>query len=235
MARATTEKFHEMTLEFDTSGTVLPPASVAALSVSAAASAIFTMSASDIAYFTAGDTVIISGGVSNFSTVNGSKVVGVITGATFPLNPPAVTTGSPLTTTIMLQPKIPTGLVWSKLCGLTSRTVNRTTTIQTTQVPDCDDESLPAAVERAVQSAEVTVAGTGVWAAQSHGTLMTWWRAGTTKNIRIGNVKAPSGTILYEIGPAYLTQLNNVAQYGQKVTADIQIEFDGMPLVQNAP
>lgn len=118
---------------------------------------------------------------------------------------------------------------FSKLCGLTSRTINRTSNMQTSEIPDCDDESLPAAVERSVQSQEVTISGTGTWAAQSHGTMMDWFYSGATKNIRVGHLKAEPGDTEYETGPAYLATLNNTAERGPKVTAEISIEFDGLP------
>ncbi|TIX45591.1 MAG: hypothetical protein E5V26_03330, partial [Mesorhizobium sp.] len=62
--------------------------------------------------------------------------------------------------------------IYSKLCGLTSRGINRQSNMQTSEVPDCDDESLPAVVERAVQSQEVTISASGVWSAESHGTIL---------------------------------------------------------------
>ncbi|WP_043620495.1 phage tail tube protein [Ensifer sp. ZNC0028] len=120
--------------------------------------------------------------------------------------------------------------VFAKLCGLTSRTTNRTSNMSTSEVPDCDNEALPAAVERAVQSQEVTISGTGVWAAQSHGTMMDWWYSGATKNIRVGHLKAEPGDTEYETGPAYLVTLNNTAERGAKVTAEIEIQFDGLPV-----
>ena len=119
--------------------------------------------------------------------------------------------------------------VYSKMCGLTGNALNRTHNMQTTEVPDCDDESLPAAVERAVQSSEIVLSGTGVWAAQSHGTMMSWWYSGATKNIRVGHLKANPGDTEYESGPAYLTTLNHSRERGQKVTAEIEIQFDGLP------
>lgn len=119
---------------------------------------------------------------------------------------------------------------WSKICGLTGRTVNRSSNMSTTETPDCDNEALPAAVERAVQSQEVTVSGTGVWAAQSHGIMMDWWYSGATKNIRIGHLKAIEGDTQYETGPAYLVSLSHAAERGQKVTAEIEIQFDGLPI-----
>lgn len=119
--------------------------------------------------------------------------------------------------------------VFAKWCGLTGNALNRTHNMQTTEVPDCDDESLPAAVERAVQSSEVVLSGTGVWAAQSHGNAMDWWYSGQTRNIRVGHLKAEPGDTEYETGPAYLVNLNHSRERGQKVTAEIEIQFDGLP------
>lgn len=118
---------------------------------------------------------------------------------------------------------------WIKICGLTGNSLNRTHNMSTTEVPDCDNEALPAAVERAVQSSEVTLSGTGVWAAQSHGTMMDWWYSGATKNIRVGHLKAEPGDTEYETGAAYLVNLNHSRERGQKVAAEIEIQFDGLP------
>jgi len=118
---------------------------------------------------------------------------------------------------------------YSKVCGLTGRGINRQHNMQTSEVPDCDDESLPAAVERAVQSSEVTVSGTGIWSAESHGLLLDWWYSGATKNIRIQHVLADTGDTEYESGAAYLQSINNQAERGTKVTAELSIEFDGLP------
>lgn len=123
--------------------------------------------------------------------------------------------------------------VYSKLCGLTSRGINRQSNMQTTEVPDCDDESLPAVQERAVQSQEATISASGVWAAESHGTILGWWRSGATKSVRIHHVNATSGTPEYETGDAYLVSINNQAERGNKVTAELSIEFDGVPTVTN--
>lgn len=119
--------------------------------------------------------------------------------------------------------------VYTRVCGLTQRGINRAHNIQETEVPYCDDESLPAAVEIAVQSSTVTINASGAWAAQSHELMLQWWRSGQSKNIRIGHLRAEPGDIEYEMGPALLTSLNNEAQRGQKVTAEVEIRFDGMP------
>lgn len=119
--------------------------------------------------------------------------------------------------------------VFSRVCGLTGRGINRSHNMSTSEVPDCADESLPAAVERAVQSSEVTISGTGVWSKESHGNLLNWWYSGQPLNIRIQHVLAETGDTEYESGPAYLQSINNQADRGQKVQAEISIEFDGLP------
>jgi hypothetical protein len=130
---------------------------------------------------------------------------------------------------MVLEVETETPGTYAKLCGLTSRGIQRQHNMQTSEVPDCDDESLPAAVERAVQSSEVTISGSGVWASQSHETMLDWWYSGQTKNIRVKHANAAVGDTEYETGPAYLQSISNQAERGQKVTAEISIEFDGLP------
>lgn len=119
---------------------------------------------------------------------------------------------------------------FSKICGITQRGINRQHNMQTTEVPaDCEDESLPAVVERAVQSSEVTISGTGVWASQSHQLMLDWWYSGGKKTIRVQHVNAAVGETEYETGAAILVNLNNAVEKGQKVSAEIEIQFDGLP------
>lgn len=121
------------------------------------------------------------------------------------------------------------------ICGMIDVTINRTSNVDTAEVPDCSDESLPLAVERQVRSQEVTVNATGVWALESHQNLMGWWRSGATRNARIRNAKTQadgsSGDTTIESGPALLVNLNNSRTKGQKVTAQIDLQFDGVPAV----
>lgn len=122
---------------------------------------------------------------------------------------------------------------FSTLCGLTDVTINRTSNIDTTEVPDCDDESLPLAIERAVRSQEVSISATGVWALGSSGAMMDWWYSGGTKPTRLRNAKieteGATGDTSAETGPALLVTLNNSRTKGQKVTAEVEIQFDGVP------
>lgn len=115
------------------------------------------------------------------------------------------------------------------ICGITTRGVDRTSNMNSNEVPDCDDEDLPNEVQKDVQSQEVTISGSGLWSSQSHGTMMDWWYSGQSKNVRIHHVKAAVGDTEYETGPAYLTKLSNAVTKGQRTTADVSIEFDGIP------
>lgn len=125
----------------------------------------------------------------------------------------------------------PTGSpgTYTRVCGLTSRGIDRKHNMQTSEVPDCDDEDLPSAVERSVQSSEVTISGSGVWSQQSHEKLLDWWYAGTTLNVRIQHVNAASGDTEYEGGAAYLVTIGNRGEKGPKVGTELSLEFDGVP------
>jgi Phage major tail protein 2. len=124
---------------------------------------------------------------------------------------------------------------YAPICGLIDVTINRTSNVDTAEVPDCDDESLPLSLEKQVRSQEVTISATGVWALQSNKTMLEWWYSGATKNIRVRNAKAENdgsqGEPYAESGPALLASLSSSRTKGQKVTAEIEIQFDGLPTV----
>lgn len=118
---------------------------------------------------------------------------------------------------------------YAKLCGLIDVTINRAASVDTAEVPDCADESLPLSLEKQVRSIEVKVSGSGVWAQTSAGTMMDWFYSSGTKNIRVRNTKAATGQTETEAGPALLVKLDHSRSKGKKVTAEIEIEFDGTP------
>lgn len=119
--------------------------------------------------------------------------------------------------------------VYEAICGLVDVTITRTANVDTAEVPDCDDESLPLALEKQVRSIEVTVSGTGVWARTSQSALKEWFYSSETKNIRIRDTAAANGDVEIESGAALLTSLTNTRTKGQKVSAEIEIQFDGTP------
>lgn len=121
------------------------------------------------------------------------------------------------------------GSTWTRICGMIDVEITRTSNIDTAEVPDCADESLPLAVERQVRSIEVSASGTGVWAQSSHETLMDWFYSSAALDARIGNLKADVGDTEYETGVAILANLSNSRTKGQKVSAAIELQFDGTP------
>ena len=129
----------------------------------------------------------------------------------------------------------PTGApnVYTPICGLIDVEIDRVSNLDEAEIPDCDDESLPLSVEVQVRSQTVTVTGTGSWARQNSTLMLTWWRNGTTLNARLRNenvvVNGVTGDITHEYGPAILSNLKNRRDKGVKVTAELEIRFDGVP------
>lgn len=121
------------------------------------------------------------------------------------------------------------GTTWARLCGLIDVEITRTANVDTAEVPDCDDESLPLSIEKQVRSIEFSASATGVWAQESHGTMMDWFYSSAAKDCRIGNLKAAVGETEYETGMALLTSLSQSRTKGQKVSASIELQFDGTP------
>lgn len=122
------------------------------------------------------------------------------------------------------------GTTWAMLCGLVGVTINRSAQFDSTEVPaDCDDESLPLSIERAIRTVEVTVSADGVWEQNAHETMLDWFYSGTGKQIRLGHLNAAVGNTEYEMGSAFLSSYSNQRQKGSKVTASIEIQFDGTP------
>lgn len=116
---------------------------------------------------------------------------------------------------------------YARVCGLTDVQFNRTANVDSTEVPDCDDESKPYIVEKEVRSIELSVSASGVWARESHEQILDWFYGASTKLARIGHLAAGSGDTQYEGGPCLLTAVNNSRSKGQKVTASLEFAFAG--------
>lgn len=130
---------------------------------------------------------------------------------------------------LALQMETATAGTYTTICGLVDVTISRRANVDTVEIPDCTDESLPLSIERQVRSIEVSVSATGVWAQESYGDMMDWFYSSATKNIRIRNAKAAVGDTEYETGAALLTSLDHARTKGQKVSASIELMFDGTP------
>lgn len=122
---------------------------------------------------------------------------------------------------------------YTSICGLKDATITRQSNVDTEEVGDCSDESLPFAVTKSVRSIEMMISGTGTWAQESHSKMLAWWRSASTFNVRVRNTAVASGQIEIEAGDAFLTRLNNQRTKGKVVSADIQIEFETLPTTTN--
>ncbi|MER9135115.1 phage tail protein [Mesorhizobium sp. M0830] len=125
--------------------------------------------------------------------------------------------------------------IYTPICGMTDVTISRTATIDSTEIPDCDDESLPLSVEKQVRSIDVSISATGVWAKTSQDMLKAWFYSAAVKNVRIRDTAAASGDIEIESGPALLASLKNSRTKGKKVTADVELQLDGTPARTDKP
>lgn len=120
--------------------------------------------------------------------------------------------------------------VYEKICGMMGFTFNRSAQVDEVEVPaDCDDESLPYQVQKAVRALNFGVSGEATWASESHEMLLDWFYSGASKNVRIQHVAAEAGDTEYEAGAAFLTELPTERAKGQKLTGRIELVFDGTP------
>lgn len=124
--------------------------------------------------------------------------------------------------------------VYAPICGMVDVTITRTSNIDSAEIPDCDQEDLPLAIEKQVRSQEISISATGVWAQTSQSLLKEWWRSGATKNIRIRDTNAANGDIEIESGPALLASLTNTRTKGQKVSSEIELQMDGVGTTTDA-
>lgn len=124
---------------------------------------------------------------------------------------------------------------FTAICGMIDVSITRTASVDTAEVPDCDDESLPLSVEKEVRSIDVSASSSGVWALESNKAMMDWFYSSKSLVVRLRNAKVESdgatGDPYEETGPALLSQLNNARTKGQKVSAEIELQFDGTPTV----
>ncbi len=125
---------------------------------------------------------------------------------------------------------------WTRICGLIDVTIRRQANLDSAEVPDCDDESLPLSLEKEVRSVEFFVdAQDAIWSQESHQVLMDWFYSSAVKRCRVGHLAAASGDTQYEEGQGYLTTFDDSRAKGRKVQRTIAIEFDGTPTRIPAP
>ncbi|MBB2973947.1 phage tail tube protein [Mesorhizobium sp. RMAD-H1] len=124
--------------------------------------------------------------------------------------------------------------VYSRICGLSGVTINRTLNTSEDQIPPCDDESQPNSTEVNATNLVVTVSAQGKWAQSSQSKMKDWIYNARKLNVRLTDAAAATGDIASESGPALCTALNAAREKGVTVTQDIEIRFDGRPTLTNA-
>lgn len=121
---------------------------------------------------------------------------------------------------------------YSKICGMTGVTINRTTQVREDMVPDCDDETLPHDIARTVTSISVSVSATGVWASERKHEMLDWFHNARKLSVRLRDTEAEANgatdDIYAETGTMILTSITNErpAEKGL-ITAQIELQNDG--------
>ncbi|WP_136440301.1 phage tail tube protein [Pacificoceanicola onchidii] len=124
--------------------------------------------------------------------------------------------------------------VYARICGMKGVEFDFALNTSETEVPDCDNEGKPNEVELDAQSVAVSVTASGVWAQQANGRMITWLKSGASIPVRCGHINAAVGDPEYETGRAKLVSLKNARPDNKgKVTAAIEIKFDGTPVTEN--
>jgi hypothetical protein len=118
---------------------------------------------------------------------------------------------------------------YAKICGMKDFTIKGTQQVDSDEIPDCADESLPYAMTKDVRAVEVTISGTMTWAQSSHDVILKWNRLGETKNVRVTYGNASVGDVYTETGPALLTSLTTQRSKGKSVSSEVEIQFKGVP------
>lgn len=124
--------------------------------------------------------------------------------------------------------------VFTFLCGLTSKGLNMASDVVTSEVPDCSDEDLPSWQEKDVKSISATISGSGMWTKEAHETLFQWWYTGAKKNVKLSWMVAASGDVKTITGPCVLASLGQTVEKGNRLTADISLEFSAKPTTTDA-
>lgn len=123
---------------------------------------------------------------------------------------------------------------FTPICGLTSKGVQWSADVVTSEVPDCADEDLPSWQEKDVKSVGASISGSGMWSVQSHGQMLDWMVSGAKKNIKIQYVDAATGEPEFYNGPAVITGVGHSVEKGGRLSQDISIEFTAKPTIVNA-
>lgn len=120
------------------------------------------------------------------------------------------------------------------LCGLTSKGLNMSSDVVTSEVPDCSNEDLPSWQEKDIKSISATISGSGMWTSEAHETMFQWWFTGAKKNVKVSWMVAETGDVKTLTGPCVLTSLGQAVDKGNRLSAEISLEFSAKPTTTDA-
>lgn len=125
--------------------------------------------------------------------------------------------------------------IFTAVCGVMQKDIDYSSDIVETEIPDCADESLPSYKNAGIKAVMIKVSCSGKWTKESHGTLITWWKTSTPKNIKLRYVTAATGDIEYINGPAILGNLKHSVSKGAYMDGSFDIMFAAQPAFVNKP
>lgn len=123
--------------------------------------------------------------------------------------------------------------VFAALCGVTQKSISYNSDTVDSMMPDCANEDLPCYKSSQVSANQVTIACSGKWAKEAHGTVINWWKTGASKNVKVQYVEAAVGDPEYINGPAILINLEHSVEKGGKMDGSFELRFTSMPTFVN--
>lgn len=222
MAQPTTAKFGKFRVLI---GKPSAPIDVAVVSLSNANPAVVEVAAGDIAKFSNGQDVTISGATgTGLANANGVHKVANKGATTFELAGVDTSAGSaPQTTGVSAQIAGP--VTYLAPCGFTSKSFTLTKNLQEIDIPDCDDPDAVAWIGRDAQNLSAVITGEGVAAAESVPDWNDAWQSVESIPAKV-EIEFSSGTLTYT-GLFQVDSLAFNAEQAGRVTLNVNMQSDG--------
>ena len=113
-------------------------------------------------------------------------------------------------------------------CGLNTKGINFGAETADVTVPDCNDPSLPAWIERVVRSLSGTVPGSGLLALEALPVWRAWFFSGAPRNCRIKIDVPLADNGGHFAGRFVITTFNiGAAEDDGKIQVEIELQSDG--------
>ncbi len=125
--------------------------------------------------------------------------------------------------------------VFTGWCGMEEMGVGRAAKVETVEVSDCDDRSLPKTEVNRVIGTQISITGTGNWSIEKSSDALQWFQSGARKKVRVWHSKATAGQVEYETGEAILTKLDTGKIFtGPVISEEIELKISAYAIVLKA-